>query len=476
MTHKTHITILNPPSLTGEAFVREGRCEQRVSSFQYNMIPVSLFSIAGVLKNEGFPLAVIDAIACPLSLEELFEKLDATKPQLLIMNMSSGTFSNDIDIIKKVKERFPQCHLAAIGNHASALPQETLEESLLDSIVIGEPEAVITELAHAIENINDFSTIQALAYKENNSIKINPRTSFESHLDDMPFPARELAPNDKYYMPIINEPYTLIITTRGCPYNCIYCTAKQYYGKKVRERSPDNIIAEIREIVEKQKVKNITMWSDTFTYRREFVMEVCQKIIDSKLDINWWCNSRVDKVDKEMLTLMKKSGCQGISYGVESGVQEILDNVKKSIKTEDIQKAFALTNEVGIECLAHVIFGLPGETKQTAEQTINFVIKLKPTYAQFYCAIPFPGTELYSMAKESGWLTTDDWNKYEINQAIIETKQLSADELLEIKKRAFKKFYLRPRYMFAQLKRIKSPKDFLEKAKQAMNFFKSWVS
>ena len=204
-------------------------------------------------------------------------------------------------------------------------------------------------------------------------------------------------------------------------------------------------------------------------------MEICEGIIDKKLDVKWMCNGRVDKVDAEMLQMMSKSGCIGISYGVESGVQEILDNVEKDITLDQIVNAFKWTHAAGIETLAHVIFGLPGETKETVEETTKFIIKLNPDYAQFYCAIPFPGTRYHDMATEKGWLNATEWEQFELNQSIVSTDAMSADELKEAKVRAYKRFYLRPRYMLKRLGKIKTFKDLRLTITQGTSFLSEWV-
>jgi len=217
------------------------------------------------------------------------------------------------------------------------------------------------------------------------------------------------------------------------------------------------------------------MWADTFTLNRDLVMEFCALIKSRNLKFNWMCNSRVDKVDEEMLVAMRKAGCRGIAYGIESGVQSILDSVKKGVSVKQIEKAFSLTLKAKIPSLGHVILGLPGETRETIKQTLNFLKKLNCDYAQFYCAIPFPGTDFYSLAKENGWLVTDDWSKFELNQAIIRTPFLSEEELRLYRKRAYASFYLRPGYIFKKMGRL-IPMCFSGKAgRKIFSFLKDWI-
>lgn len=468
------VAIVNPPPSRGMKFVREGRCEQRSSSFQYMMVPISLPSIAGVLLSKGYKVKIWDCIAEGILAKDVKKFLKKYHPRLVIFNISTPTFNDDIKFIADLKKSL-SCHFTAIGVHVSATAEETLGVSKLDSVIRREPELSSLALADTIKQNKSLSRVLGISFRLRGKIIHNPDKPFCQDLDSLPFPARSLLNNQKYTLPVINQPYTLIITSRGCPNNCLFCAASLYYGSKIRFRSVNNIMEELKEIVNKQEIKFITMWSDTFTFNRKFVIGICKKIMESNLDFSWMCNSRVDKVDPIMLKLMRQAGCIGISYGVESGNQSILDNVRKNITLKQIENAFKWTREAGIETLAHIIFGLPGETEKTIKKSVDFVIKLKPDYVQFYCAIPFPGTDLYSLAKKEGWLTTEDWSKFEINQAILNMPRLAVVQLKEARIKAYQKFYLRPSYLVQRLKKIKSPRDFWLNFRQGLRFFEEWV-
>jgi len=469
-----NVLIVNPPEVSGIKFIREGRCEQRLSSFQYVMPPISLPSIAAVLAKHGYNVKIVDCIAGDLLIDDVVRIVAEFIPSVILVNFSTATFDGDAELVNALA-KVCDSHITAIGTHVTALPGESLQATQLHSVIKGEPEATCLELANCIRNNGTLATVKGIAYKSNGLILQNPAREFIEDLDGLPFPARDLLDNEKYTLPVVNRPYTLIISSRGCPYNCIFCTARAYYGRGLRLRSPENILNEIEEIVERFGIRYATMWSDTFTLNRDFVLQICKGIISKGLSIHWMCNSRVDKVDREMLLLMRNSGCIGISYGVESGVQEILDKAKKNITLNQIKDAFAWTHEAGIESLAHIIFGLPGETKDSIEETIKFVNGLDPDYAQFYCAIPFPGTEFYHLAKERGWLRADNWSKYEINQAIIDTDALSVHDLRKARTAAYKRFYLRPHYIWKRLKKIESLRDLGMSMHQSLSFVSQWV-
>ena len=469
-----NVLILNPPAYRGVKFIREGRCEQRLSSFQYVMVPISLPSIAALLRAKGHSVKIIDSTVEDTSVQKMLEDTKKIDPQLIIFNTATATFYGDVEFIKAVKE-ISKSHLSAIGAHVSSLPEQVLRESPLDSVIRSEPEYTAYELAQALEAGEDLTKVEGVSVKINNKIIHNAKRPFIKNLDDLPFPARDLIKNERYVMPFSNKPYTLLVSSRGCTHNCIYCTARQYYGNKLRLRSPENVVDEVEEIVNKYGINDITMWSDTFTLDRDFVVSVSDEILKRGLKLNWMANSRVDRVDYELMKIMKKSGCSMLSFGVESGAQNILNNVKKGATLEQAEQAFEAAREAGIETIAHFMLGLPGETKETVKQTIRFAKKIRPDYAQFYCAIPFPGTEFHDIAQKNGWIVTNNWSSYEINQPIISLPGLSNAELKKAKKRAFMSFYFRPTYVLKTLARAKSLKEALNIIKQGLSFLNNWA-
>jgi len=470
------VAIINPPAANHEKYIREGRCEQRASSFQYLMVPISLPSIAALLRQKGFEVKLLDCMAEELSTEAAIRQIFLFRPKLVILNFSTATFSADRDFALKLKKILPKTHLSAIGVHVTTLPELTLIETALDSIIRGEPEATALDLAENLRGKERLRYVKGLSYRGNPTFVNNPARSFINNLDLLPFPARDLLKNDRYKMPIYNRPYTLVITARGCPNQCSFCTANLYYGTKIRMRSPENVLDEVEEILKVHKIKDITFWADTFTFDRNYVLKICQGIRERGLKFRWMCNARVDKVDPKLLAEMKATGCQIISYGVESGVQKILDHIGKNITLKQIRQAFRWTREAGIESAAHIIFGLPGENEETIKETIKFVKEINPDYIQFYSAIPFPGTRFYDEANRKGWITSKDWGDYELGKNIISTPKLPVERLAYWRRRAYLQFYLRPNYVWGRLRKfVKKPSDFWFFAGQAISFMKDWV-
>lgn len=469
------VVIVNPPAVNGIAYIREGRCEQRLDSFQYCMVPISLPSIAALLRREGFDVSILDCIADQVTFGEAVGQISAARPGLTLVDVSTASLPGDLAFIRALKEAGVG-HVTAIGTHVTVLDEETLLGSRLDSVIRNEPEVTALELARALASSGDLSAVDGVTFRGEGGVVVrNPDRPYIEDLDILPTPARDLLHNEKYTLPVINRPYTLLIPSRGCGYRCIYCTAPIYYGKKLRMRSVDSVLDEMEEIVARQALRDITMWSDTFTMNRDFVVRICEGIRDRGIEVNWMCNSRVDRVDLDLLRLMRSTGCIGISYGLESGVQEILDNAKKDITLDQIKDAFRWTREAGIESLAHVIFGLPGETWKTVRQTIKFVKDVDPDYAQFYAAVPFPGTEYKKMAEEKGWIVSRDWSAYELNQAVISTPALSAEDLEKARRTAYRAFYLRLNYITRRIRRLRSLREAWLNARQFLSFTQNWI-
>ncbi len=464
------IAIINPPAKT--KVIREGRCEQRADSYQYLMVPITLPSIAAVLQQKKFKVRIFDCIADNTSLEELEKKLRKEKPFLAIVNTATMSFDMDKKVAELCKKLGIVC--AAIGMHVTTIPEEALKNSEFDIAIRREPELISLKLAEAVYNKKNLKKIRGISFKKKGKIVHNPDEKLIQDLDSLPFPARELLNNEKYIEPLTQEPYTLIVTGRGCPFSCIFCTANKYYGKKQRIRSPESVADEIEECIKKHNISHIGMWSDTFTFNREQVIGISKEILKRKLKIHWFCNSRVDTVDDEMLEFMGRSGCKVITFGVESFDERILKNIKKNIKIESVGKAIELCRKQGIKSQLHLIFGLPGETRETLEKTIKEVVRAGPDYAQFYCAVPFPGTEFREYVNKKGYLKKVGWSKYEINNALVSYPNLSSQEIQKARKKAYRKFYLRPGYVLKKMWEFPL-KDWKKISIQTYHFFKGWV-
>ncbi len=251
-------------------------------------------------------------------------------------------------------------------------------------------------MPQAIASQQPFSDIAGLTWRDPaGSIISNPARPFIDDLDSLPFPAWHLLSHQKYVLPLKGRPFLIIAPQRGCPFNCTFCTCQTYYGKKLRIRSTENIIAEIQYDMERFGVRDFFFWAETFVVDRQHVAELCQAMLDASLGISWTCNSRIDIVDEELLKLMARAGCWMISYGIESADQQVLDAVRKGTRVEQAAVAVSLARAAGIKTAGHFIFGLPGDTEEAMRKTLKLARSLKLDVAQFYSAVPFPGSRLY---------------------------------------------------------------------------------
>ncbi len=482
------ILFLNPPHSGGEIYMKEiGRCGRRAVAGEF-WPQTGLAYLAAVAAKSGAESIIIDAMTEGCDFESLLSRISSYSPDMIIANTTTPTFNNDADVLRKIKESFPDTIVALTGTHASAVVEESLSKSSSDFIFINESEETLSEIIGLLTKSDFFSSkenkrckikdiikeIRGIAYLENEKVVKSENRDFTDNLDTFPFPARELLPNHLYKMPFFeDEPFTTVIPTRGCPFQCIFCRAGKVWGRRIRTRSVNNVLDEISEIINKFKIRNIAFMTDSLTLNRKWTIEFLKGIIERRLNFRWVCNSRSDAVDSEMLGLMKKCGCKLISYGVESGNQEILDASKKGIKLEDCKNAIQLTKKAGIISMAYFIIGLPGETWETINQSIKFAIDINPDYVNFHVATPFPGTELFDIAGEKGWLISRNWEDYEEEgSAVMRTENLSAEELIKAQKLAMKRFYLRPSRLLKELLSIKSFAQLKSHFKAGIKIFK----
>jgi len=467
------VYLVNPPANNGIEMVREGRCMQRKGAWTTVWPPVTLATMAGMLLGEGIEVKLSDCIVEGINFEQLGNQIRKFMPDLLVINTATASIYSDLLSAGIAKDISSSIKTLAFGLQVTALPDEAFAlEEHLDFVIRGEPEFCLRELVKSMRGGGNFSGIEGLSYRQNSKIRHNVNRPFEQDLNELGVPAWELIDTKNYLLPLSEEPFLLITTSKGCPHSCVFCPAKPFYGSKLRLRAPQVICEELSYVKEKIGVRQFLIWSESFTEDRDYVISLCQNIIDKKLEIKWVCNSRVDKVDLEMLEIMKKAGCWMIGYGIESGEQKILDGANKGVTVEQIEQAITLANRVGLEIAGHVIFGLPGETKETARKTIRWLNKLPINFAQFYCAVPWPTTQLYSIARENRWLVTDNWEFFEQNKCILNTGKIGTKDVERLRRKAMASFYLSP----ARIIRLARKIDSLAKARSSVRMVKEFIT
>jgi len=267
----------------------------------------------------------------------------------------------------------------------------------------------------------------------------------------------------------------LVEPGRGCPFKCIFCVVP-VINEKVRYRSAKNFVDELERDYTKYNIKNFLFWMETATLNKKLMLEICEEIKNRNLKIKWMAPSRVDTVDLELLKKMKEAGCWMLSFGIESIDQKVLDLIKKKITVQQIEKAIENAKKVGIKIVAHIIIGLPGQTKESVEKTIDWLIEKKVDYAQFYCAVPYWGTELRKIAEKNGWIVSNNPKDYEVDKSVMRNEFLSCREIEELRKKAYMKFYMRPSVILKEIWENKfNPQYMLNLIKDGFLFLKEWA-
>lgn len=372
--------------------------------------PLGLAYIAAYLRQHGFKeVKLIDANILKLNDDELKNAVNDFSPDVVGVGCLTPTIFNALNVVRIVKEIKKSVYTVFGGAHASAVPEEVLEDKNVDIVVRGEGEETMLALVKAISDKKPLSTVRGISYKNgSNAIIANPDRPLIKDLDSISFPAWDLLPMDKYYLPatrkgVLGKSAT-VLTSRGCPFNCIFCS-KAVFGRTIRYRSPENIINEVEILKNKYNVREILFVDDTISLDKDRMIELCKLMIDKNLGISWECHSRVDAVTDDLLKYMKQAGCRGIAFGIESGSPKMLENIDKRITLEQAMNAIKLCRKHKITSLCSFMFGNPGETKDTAKKTIDFAKKLDPDFANFFALVPLPGSRVFKIAREKGRLT-----------------------------------------------------------------------
>lgn len=445
---KKRIFLIYPPS---PVLNREDRCQQPTKDLIVipPLPPTDLMYLASVAEKQG-----LDAKIADYSQGGDYEAdLVKFKPDYLVVNIATPTLEHDLEAIKKAKEICPNIITIAKGAAFLTLAERIIKEhDELDFGILGEAENTLKEILEEKSK----TEILGLYYKENDAVKFTGCRPFIEDLDSLPFPARYLVDNNIYRRPDNNKVQATIKVSRGCPFHCFFCLATPVSGAKVRRRSPENIVAEIRECVEKYNIKNFLFWSDIFNIDKDWTMELCQAIIDSGLKITWSANTRADTADLEMAEMMYKSGCRLVSIGVESGSQYMLEKMGKKITLNDVRRTVKVFKKAKIRIYNYFVIGLPWETEETVEETIKFAIELNSDFISFYTATPLPGSRFYDYALEHNLFDKQTSFENAYFYPAVNTHHLSRERVFELHKSAIKRFYLRPLYILKMLLRIRS--------------------
>lgn len=454
------VTLINSPY-----FLRGDSTFKHIEGYT---IPFGILSLAAVIWRDlsETSINVVDGRAENLSPDALLDRILDMKPDLVGISSFTYCINDTLLLAKWIKQADPDIKIILGGVHVTQLPDEAIKDPNVDFVIRGEGEYSLRDLI-AGHNLDD---IKGLVYKDkSNQVKMHAEFGKVDVLDDLPTIAYDMIDMSKYY-PTAGQchrfPASAMITSRGCPGMCIYCSSS-VSGKKVRYRSAENIVNEIELLMDKFDVKEIIFMDDVFTSDKERLLEFCRLIQEKKMDILWDCSSRVQHVSEEVLPVMKKAGCSQLSFGVETGDPAVLKSIKKGQTLDYVRKKVALSKKSGIETRSSFVLGFPADTLESMQRTIDFAIELDPHLVSFYIATPYPGTEMYDWAANNNKLLTTNWSLYDQQHHILNIPGATAEEIDNMYKRAYQSFYHRPKFILRRLMMLRSFYDIKNAFKAA---------
>ena len=461
--------FVNPPAPDGRIWIRSQHRVGRRSRENMVWPQVDLAQLAALLVRQ-YTVEIVDAVAQRLGWPEFERLVREQHPRYYVTQVAAPTLDNDMRGVALAHEL--GATTIAFGTHVTPMYQETMERfPALDFILRGEPELTLVELIDTLEKANLppptpdlkpsisnlYAPIKGLVWRQGEEIVANAERPLLQNLDELPLPLHHLLPLDKYRIPMIKGPYSFVVTSRGCPGGCTFCIKHVTYGRSVRLRSPGHIFDELL-LLARLGIHNVHMYADLFTVDRRQVVGLCELVIEAGLKVRWTCNSRVDFVDEELLRLMARAGCWTISWGLESGSEEVLRRVRKGTNLDQAEQALRWARAAGIRNWGYFIIGLPGETEKTIRQTIRFAKRMPLDIALFHIAAPYPGTPFYHQVIANGWFRSGTrWEEVDMDRStVLDYPDLPAERLEYWQRRAFREWAFRPGPVWTYLKSVNS--------------------
>jgi anaerobic magnesium-protoporphyrin IX monomethyl ester cyclase len=449
-----------------------------------NMVPLGLAYLAACLEKNGHDVDVIDCAVLDLDVEALSAKLKSADFQVAGITVMTPTASAAFLSAVAVKSANSNSKVVLGGPHVSALPAESLEECpAADFVVKGEGEIIFPALIAAIEMKHDYAGIPGLVYRENGEVVRTPESDSIRRLDDLPLPAYHLFPVKLYRPPLTKYrrlPTFSILTSRGCPHKCSFCS-KAVHGRIYRHRSVANVMQELELLKTGYGARGVAFQDSTLCQNKKWVYELCAAMIESKVDLEWSCLSRVEQVDSGLLERMRQAGCWQISFGIESGSQRILDSLHKNCTLEQIETAVNAAHRAGIQVRATYMLAVPGETRRDIMATLKFAKKLGTMFASFQVTVPLPGTELLNAfgGFAGGFhrpLSWEDFNFFNDAMPFFLPDDMTRQELIALRKKAWIFYYFSTRILWRHLASLRGPADVSKYLAGAAGFGKMLFS
>lgn len=458
------VLLLNPPPINGIRYTREGRCQEKENVLGTVKPPFTLALLASILQNKECDIRLLDANAEGISSKEIFERLSNVdfQPDIIIFATTTPTVDADMNALRTLNEYY-SAMLVAFGPHVSGIPNETLEQyPWLDIVIIGEPEDPVVTICLA-ENIFEIDDRPSILHQHNLTKDTLSQPARITELDKLPYPAWDLLPLSEYKLPFINESYLMVETSRGCPYACDFCVVPLTHGEKFRARKAHKVVDEIQYGYERFGVRYFNLWADTFTLRKQFLLDFSEELQKRSLPVLWFGNTRIDTLSSlEVVRQLKASGCWMLSVGIEVAKDDIRNNFSKEYSKERIFKTINWLRESEIMTVSFFILGYLGENIENMKQTIKLALKVDPDFAAFYPAVPYPGTRFYQESERLGWLGSKDWHRYNYNDYVISNHVLKKEVILNLQKEAYRKFYLRPQVALRSLRLLSKSSSIMQ--------------
>ena len=416
--------------------------------------PLGIALLSAILEEEGHNVRIIDCIAESINPDEINDHIHE-KYDIVGITAFTNQAPSAYKLAKNIKHKFKDSIIILGGIHATILPEEVIGNPYIDICVRSEGEETVKEIVSGLK----LDKIKGISYKNEHGENIhNSDRKYISNIDAYPLPAYHLLPMRKYHSNLglaIREPSIGILVSRGCPNNCEYCYPHAL-GRKVRMKSSIKIMEEIILLKEKYGIREIDFYDDTFTVFQNKIVEICNLLIENKIDIVWSCCTRADYITENLLTQMKKAGCHNIQIGVESGSSKVRNAIGKNINV-DYHKVFTKAKKAGIQVRATYMIGNYIETRNDILETIDFSKRINSELAIFNITTPYPGTLLYKRLEKEGRIKTNDWEKYDFYNVVFRHPNLSEDEIQELYKRAIITYYFRIIVMIRVLKKVIKP-------------------
>ena len=446
-----------------------------------HMPNMSLLFVAATLEQLGVAVLFVDPVGMELSESEVDDKLKSWNPDLVGLSSFTNKIHTTAAYARHCKEILPKAKVIVGGAHTWTFPEETLRHHpVFDYACVGEAEMVMPEFVRRWEKNESFEGMRGLVWRHEGAIRFAGQPELNLDLNQRPFPARHLAPNDKYFNFIsTRRNYTIFNTSQGCPFRCIFCNAG---GVKWRARSAENVVAEFEECYEKYGVREVDIFDSSFTVSKQRVLDICRLLVKNGLNrkMIWDVRSRVDTIDEEMLEALKEAGCYRIFYGIESADPEILKRLRKGVDIGRIEQIIRKTHQLGISNFGYFLVGSPGETPETQKKTIEFAKRLPLDFAMFSVLTAQPDTELYSKYYLP-FVEHDFWSDYLADAALEGTfmgrpwTDMSDEQLERLAHKATNQFYFRPIQIYRAIRTVKSMDQFKRYCAAGWDMFWDYV-